>query len=418
MAGLKLSLKMEFRRWASNLLTALFLAAATVFLLLYPGFIQRAEAELDAAYSAIDVSGWFTSAVGYEDPEIPLAFYDVLEDSGFIQNANAVSYVSMAPLSSAVENLRNTDQNFAALTLAEQYAKIKTKPIINLALSTGDRLYGLNHADADARFSHLLDTVEWLDGYSADMFAGSEAVCVYPVDAGVALGDEVELIVRRANPRDIWSDVKREYMTFKVVGLHGMRANASPHYVYCPLSAMREAFSDPSWCFSLRSFSFTLKDSRTLNGFKHFLVELGLHENEAVRVSIDDRILTGTISPLQKNAALLRGLHPFFYGIVALMGFFLCFLTTRRRGREYGIMRMLGESGRSVAVKSVVEQVLLCCFGLLLGITTMLLIPGKQSDWMNPAAVALIMGCYCLGAFFAMLFTVRVNITSLLQGKE
>ena len=209
MAGLKLSLKMEFRRWASNLLTALFLAAATVFLLLYPGFIQRAEAELDAAYSAIDVSGWFTSAVGYEDPEIPLAFYDVLEDSGFIQNSNAVSYVSMAPLSSAVENLRNTDENFAALTLAEQYAKIKTKPIINLALSTGDRLYGLNHADADARFSHLLDTVEWLDGYSADMFAGSEAVCVYPVDAGVALGDEVELIVRRANPRDIWSDVKR-----------------------------------------------------------------------------------------------------------------------------------------------------------------------------------------------------------------
>ena len=419
MQGLKLNLNMMRRRLLSSLLTALLIAVTTVFLLLYPGLIQSAEAELAAAYDSIDVTGWIINAAGYEDPTIPPEIYDAILSSGFIREHYDVSYNVIAPVSQVIATLAERDAEFAALPYEEQYLKMKRQSISNLPLyATGSRMYGLNRADADALFSRLVDTIEWLPGYSEELFSGDEAVCIYPADGGVALGDEVELIMRRANPNDEWKDLKREYMTFKVVGLHGMNAGGNRYNVYCPLDSLRKKLSDPKWKFAIRSFSFTVQNSRELDGFKEFLVGLGLHENENIRAVLDDRILTGTVAPIQKNIDLLKNLHVFLYGLVALMGFFLCFLLARGRKQEYAVMRMLGESRLGITAKAILEQVLLCAFGVAIGFAAMLLLPTKQEGWFNAQAAGLVAACYCAGAAVAVLLTVRVDVMTILRDKE
>lgn len=86
-----------------------------------------------------------------------------------------------------------------------------------------------------------------------------------------------------------------------------------------------------------------------------------------IRAAIDDRILDGTVSPIQSNLALLNGLQIVFFVMVAIVGFFLSILLTRGRKPEYAVMRMLGERAFRVIGKVLLEQLVLCLLGILLG---------------------------------------------------
>lgn len=417
MRGIKLNLNMMGRRLTQSLLTALLVGAATVFLLLYPGIILAAEAELNEAYDSIQVQGWLMSAQGYEEPEIPLEVYDAIADSGLVKDRYAYAYADMTPVMLAIKQMAQTDESFAALPYGEKYKKLKQKYIGDLELYSGlSRMYGLNRADAEAAFARLAENVEWLPGYSKEMFSGDEAVCVYPADGTVALGDEVELIMRKANPNDEWSDLKREYVTFKVVGLHNMPMGEWECFAYCPLSALRQKLDEPVWGLCIRSFSFKAENSRDLNELKALLIELGL-DRGSVRAALDDRILTGTISPIQKNIELLSGIHPLLYALVAAMGFFLCFLHSRARKREYAIMRLLGESKFAVMAKAIIEQLLLCSVGTGLGVGIAAVV-ARNAVVTGAKAAALTALCYCVGAALSALFTVRGDVMTILRDKE
>lgn len=431
MKGLNLYLSMMRRRWLGNSLIALLIAVTSVFMLLYPGLIADSEEELEAAYKSIEVSGWLVNASGYDDPQIPLDIYDAIVDSGFLKEYYAYSYCPVMPVDVAIREQCNADPTFVDYSYEKQCEQI-TGPLLK-KLEWGSystiNMYGVNDLYADSLLSRLSESITWLDGYDADALRGEEMVCIVPEDSGVALGDEVQMILRRLWPEGTYKsgDKARVVAAFKVIGTHTLTSGiqygsiyGSNYYAYCPLAAMRRALEgDKTFNFTVRNLSFTIGQCDRIDEFKQLLVDLQLNVNTTgVRAAVDDRIMIGTVSPIQKNIALLKGLHVFLYALVVLMGFLLCFLTARGRKQEYAVMRLLGESRAAVTMKAIVEQIILCAIGIGLGIVAMLIIPYKRADWFSADAVILVAACYLVGAASAALMSVRVDVMSILRDKE
>lgn len=419
MNGMKLNWSMMRRRWLSSLFTALLIAVSTVFLLLYPELIKSAEAELTQAYESIEVTGWLLNAGGYSDPLISPETCDAVLNTGSIKEYYAYSYMTFGTVKQALWMLKMEDPKLLDKS-QEELMRVLRQKLRTAFPGYVNTLYGVNCADAEAALARIQNDITWLDGYSIDNFVGEETIVVFPVSSGYELGDEAELILRHVKGYKKSGSEVREIVNFKVAGLYDVNIAGTNVDInmtaYCPLSAMRKLLRASQWEFRIRSFSFTLQNNRELARFKDVLTELELDRSTSVRAAIDDRILQGTVAPIQKNVDLLTGLHAFLYALVALLGFFLCFLLSRARKPEYAVMRMLGESRLQVTGKALLEQAALCVVGVGLGIVTTLMVSGETKlSW---AAAGLIAACYCAGAIIAVLITVRVDVMTILRDKE
>ena len=78
-------------------------------------------------------------------------------------------------------------------------------------------------------------------------------------------------------------------------------------------------------------------------------------------------------------------------------------------------MRLLGESTTQVTVKALLEQMILCACGIVLGI---LILMSFGQGSLNAVTCGIILVCYTLGATLAVLLTVRVNVMEILRDKE
>ena len=140
----------------------------------------------------------------------------------------------------------------------------------------------------------------------------------------------------------------------------------------------------------------------------------GSGEN-AIRAVIDDRILKGTVSPIESNLALLQGLYLLFFAVIAMIGFFISFLLARGRKPEYAVMRTLGESRTQITAKAILEQGTLCLVGIMIGSILVALTGLGRPDVLGSVLILL---CYTSGAAVAVLLTVRVNVMDILRDKE
>lgn len=412
--------KMNLRRGKSNLLTALLVALSAAFLMIYPGFIAGAEAELDAAYDQIEVTGWLINAAGYDDPMIPPQTCDAIRETGMIGRWSAYSYVHFNLPDEAIEKLAE-DPGYEDMSREELLAALELR-LSDIGLGTADVLFGVSGADAEVTLQRLKGSIVWLEGYSLADLAGDEAICVLPEESGLALGEESALILRVLN-EDSFTErgEPRMIARFKVVGLYGipMGGNFTDAAVaYCPLEAMRQTpGADERFQFAIRSFSFALRDSHDVSALKEALIGLALDRNETVRAAIDDRILQGTVAPIEKNIALLYGVQTLLYALVTGAGFLMCFLFTRARKPEFAVMRMLGQSPLSLMLGALAEQAALCALGLGIGTPLALLVSGGPSttDWRIPALIA---ACYLAGAATAALLGAHGKPLTLLRRRE
>lgn len=416
MNTLWMTLRMASRRWGSNLLVLVLIVSMTVFLLLYPGVIARVEQELSEVYASIIPEGWIYHVKEQTDPMIPLAVLDDLLDTGFIREHQSVGQVFFSDIQEAVTVLSENEAVFAQKTAEQQLEYIKNA-VMGIKLEAAEhKFYAISDIRAENSILRQQDNLVWLDGYSVACFQGDEAVCVYPKDMGVELGQEVQLILRNRNKDDYTKDTYRQVVTLKVVGLHPI-GSANGGKAYVPLAGFRQLLGDQeeAWDFTLNRLTFSVQNSEQLPGFKDALTELGLNDPEGLHAAIDDRILQGTVAPIQRNLSLLENLHGFLYAAVIGIGFFLCFLLARGRKPEYAVMRLLGESTAQVTFKAMTEQLVLCLLGILLGTGT-LLIAGQGSPDISACGAVLV--CYILGAALAVMLTVRVNVMEILRDKE
>lgn len=406
MRSLILNGRMTFRRKTACLLTILFSMAATVFLLVYPSFIDITRAELEYAYDSIEVSGWLLNNRSYDDPIIEGTIWHALLDTGHIGThytyaTHEIKLFDANSIMAKVTEGTSEDALKAAFdTLAEERAKDKTKQY----------LQALNVVDANDDLLRQVDNIQWLQGYSENCFSDDETICLLPEEFGYQPGDWVPIRLKsRENEMTV--------ICFQVVGVYPVNLSENVCAIL-PIQALEKLCLAEEWIFAVNGFSFLAKDNRDLPALKDKIISMGLDGSDQtlnIRAAIDDRILEGTISPIKSNLAMLEGLFRFFFVIVAALGFFLCFLLARGRKPEFAVMRLLGESTTQVTVKALFEQMVLCACGIVLG-ALILMIAGQGSP--NVVICSIILTCYILGAAFAVLLTVRVNVMEILRDKE
>ena len=405
MKNLMLNVRMAFRRKAACFLIILFSMITTVFLLVYPIFIDSTREELEYAYDSIEVSGWLLNNRSYDDPIIEGSIWHALLDTGHIGThytyaANEIKIFDAKSIMSKVTEGTSEDALKVAFdTLAEERAKDKTKQY----------LQALNVVDANDDLLRQSDDIRWLEGYSENCLSSDETICLLPEVFGYQTGDWVPIRLKsRENEMTV--------ICFQVVGVYPINLSENVCAIL-PIQTLEKLCLAEEWIFAVNGFSFLVKDNRDLPALKNKIISMGLDGSDQtlnIRAAIDDRILEGTISPIKSNLAMLEGLYQVFFVVVIALGFFLCFLLTRSRKPEYAVMRLLGESITRVTVKALLEQLILCLAGIVLG-ASLLLLTGQS---INIAVCDVILVCYTLGAALAVLLTVRVNVMEVLRDEE
>ena len=415
--------RMASRRKQSCLLVLLFTFAATIFMLIYPNLMENTRKRLDEAYDTLEVSGWMVNALEYKDPSIPGSAWHTLVDSDCFSEIS--SYASLGidiykkeELDQALQIASNDEE--AQWAFQQLYAATKVR--------YANYMRGYNRLEACDDLLRMEEQIQWLEGYSSDCLESDEKICIISENFGYQPGDLLPLYIS-------YYDKKSEQciIRLKVVGVY---PGSVPDFsAVMPLKTVellcndvnaiyQEINIDRSWDFKVNSFSFVVKDNRQLAQVRELFDQLRFDGSEhktadgrvwAIRTSIDDRVLQGTVAPIESNLALLEGLYLFFFAVITMIGFFLCFLLARNRKAEYAVMRLLGESMTQITMKALMEQSLLCLAGVVFGSAVVLLMGQGMPD---PAICGIILLCYTLGAAIAVLMTVRVNVMEILRDKE
>ncbi|MDO5411254.1 MAG: hypothetical protein Q4F21_12530 [Lachnospiraceae bacterium] len=409
MNGYSFQWRMAGRRKEACLLVLLFTAMMTVFLLSYPRLIDDTCERLDEAYANIEVKGWMLNTQDYADPYIPGSAWNILLNSGYFKE-----YASYKEISSCIFKKEELDGRSGGDS-GDQARLAAMQLLLDEDIDAGEDMRGYNSLKACDELIRIQDSIQWLEGYSADCLESDERICLLPERLGYAPGEVVPILVR---------DGLDGIIRLKVAGVYpGTIVGFS---CVIPLKTMEQLYKDAAETyqsmgsdlkleFSVNSFVFTIADNHQLPEVKKLLTDMGYDGNGNVRAVIDDRILQGTISPIKSNLALLEGLYPFFFIMVTAIGFFLCFLLARGRRPEYAVMRMLGESQMQVTIKALAEQSILCLCGIIPGTVIVVLTGFGRWSLLLSGSILL---CYTLGAAVAVLLTVNVNVMEILQDKE
>jgi len=404
-----LNMKMMTRRLSTSLLICIFVAIITVFLGIYPQLIRETDEELTRTYNSVDVNCWIINKSDYSKPWISHGILSKLLESGLVDTyyAYTYGYVNYFQKDEWIELTGATD--------APSDERMKLfRDRIYMESELIDYIYGVNCKDAHGACSRLCDQTMWLEGYDESCLSGDELVCMLPSHTGYMLGDYIPMKITLTSGDDSTKSIRGEYeLWFQVVGLYPAQ-DVSENTLggYCPIEALNKNLNGVA---GIRSLTFYPSDNRRLEELKAYLTELELNGVNTLRAIVDDRVLQGTVAPLESNLALLKNLYLVFFGAVIAIGFFLCFLLARGRKPEYAVMRMLGESSLQVTFKALLEQFVLCLAGILLGALLLFLAGQGHAD---PATCGIILICYTFGAALAVLLTVRVNVMEILRDKE
>ena len=410
MRGVSLQIQMLLRRKVANLLVIGFVLASTVFLLTYPGLIRQAQQELAHAYDTVRVTGWIVNIEDYESPSLSRDAWHAVVDSGILGSQYSVLDVGVYILDAETTELVFSDQNNSNRqdiywkALGQQRDYIRT-------------LHAVSNWQAHGDLSRQIEQVSWAVGYDRTCLESGEMVCILPEELGYLPGQSAAMLLLPTNSAAIVQSRKIApvLVELPVAGVYPKAVDYDDRG-YIPILAMEEFCQEQEWIFTVNHFQFEVGDNRRLDELKQILREQGLGTtSRTVKAAIDDRILEGTVAPVQSNIEMLRGLYGILFLMVAFIGFFLCFLLAKDRKPEYAVMRLLGESTAQVTIKALLEQMILCACGIVLGIL-ILMIAGQGN--LNVTACGIILVCYTIGAALAVLLTVHVNVMDILRDKE
>ena len=407
MSSTLLYLRMGFRRKVAALLVILLAGVMTVFLLSYPRLIQRTEGRLEDAYDAITITGEILHKDGHSTPAISRSLWHTLRDSEYLADYRAgADYAAVLPTMSQLLMTcpgYQLDDPGLAQALSDLYNQKKQEN----SISRSDPLGTVKAISALTVYNPLLQVqadIEWAEGYDESCLAGNQPVALVPSSYGYTLGSTMSLAF----------SIPTGYapLQVKVVGLVPLSSESS---IFIPLQTLEAAYMqvEDSIEFSLSSMVFSLTDSRKLQDFNAFLK--GLKNTSRLNIRLDDEIFHGTIDPIQSNLKMLQGLYPVFFLAVAVIGFVLCFLLVRRRKQEFAVMRLLGEPGKQITAKALLEQTMLCLVGVVLG--TVVVLAGGLGAFSILTCGGVVL-CYSIGSALAVMLMVRVNVMEILRDKE
>jgi len=156
----------------------------------------------------------------------------------------------------------------------------------------------------------------------------------------------------------------------------------------------------------------TVADNSLVDEYRKFGEELaGGSVTEGVMFVMD----TSKLENLRNTLRLVEMLYPIAVVVTLVIGAFLCGLIIVQTSKDIAIMRVLGTSKAKTRTILVLEQVMLCIFGIIIaGIILYIRGALTQMLWVFSAYVLVIL----LASVISSMAATRKNVLELLQTKE
>ncbi len=377
------------RNLTRSVSTLLVIAAMAAFLVLYGQNMARSRREMEATSASIPVYADINALKGGEDPYIPADLLEAVEQTGFVKEA--------------------------LLKAQLQYSLTGGRPTAKHALCA------VTGPDAERQLNKHLDHMTWAEGWDLDrVLSGTEPALILPVGDQKMPGDLVEITLlpsAKTDPATLSMTVAAVYRD-DIDEEDWLNAYEGKTFAFCSVPWLRrqvdEGVFEKAYVY-FRSVRLQLRDTVHINHFKTQMAERGFNSEETgLQMVIADRLLLSAINPLMKSLALQQKLFPLLFGLVALLGATLCWLTVNSRRQELAILRSLGATPCMVLLSFLSEALLLCLAGTALGSLLLLTGAGGFDLWLLPLFVL----CYLAGGAVAIRMLDSGDVLTLLRNRE
>ena len=291
----------------------------------------------------------------------------------------------------------------------DQYVKnVRSKIHLDLISPEQYCLVGILSSDSDPALSLLEGVaVTFFDGWDESIFMSDEPVCIVPENS--SFGNE-----------SIEIETASYTLKLKIVGTHTGPKNS----IYCPFDVIAVRYENGMTYMSVAdSCSFDIRDTRQLEEAKASLYELfvkpDLHNPASTTfgVRIEDDQFQSTIAELRNSIRMLRLLLPVLLLTSAVIAFFLSYLSTRSRLKEFAVMRLLGMKRKEVFRLAFAEQLLIALVGGVLGFAVGIAINGAVTARMVLCCVCGILA-FLVGTAASVLRVTQINVMKLMKTEE
>ena len=255
--------------------------------------------------------------------------------------------------------------------------------------------------------------VTFFDGWSEDLFGGTERVCVVPENMLLTAQTDAD-----GDPA-VTIDYIGDPVTLKIVGTVSGQTGAT---IWCPFYATMQDGQSES--FYVDSCSFDIRDNTRLEEskteiYKTFVVPKLTNQLDwkTYGVIVHDEEFTASVGEFESNLKTLRLLLPILLALFAGVGFLAAYLTTRGRKREFAVMRCIGRKQLGIFGQVFGEELLLALLGAAIGAGVAFAIEGSYPLAAVKSA-GLLLGLFLLGAAVACFAVTNVNVMKLMKTED
>ena len=321
-----------------------------------------------------------------------------------VTNARGMSSERLEMTPEIVDKLlgRTDDQ-----TLSQYVDKVEAKATSAMVMPQGYNLCRIFSFKSDSRLDTLNGvTITMLGDWTEDAFRTGQKICLVPV------GMETET---KSGKQYITAQLTGgEEETLEVVGT----VEGGPEAViYCPYDMVLSG----NVTFLVESCSFIIRDNTLLEESKNVIYGTfvqpskdNVDNGKTYAVLIDDELYKQNMVDYETNLAILQLLLPVMVGLCCFIGFFVSYLSTKGRTKEYAVMRCLGMSRGLIFLLVFEELFVLTIVGSGIGFLTGYLLDGgltKEAVSIGGIVVAALLG----GAFIAALRVTSINTMKLMK---
>lgn len=269
--------------------------------------------------------------------------------------------------------------------------------------------------------------IEWKDGYSEDIFASDDLVCLVPHSMPTQTDEETGM------------DCVELY--FEVLGrgsdgllTHNLKLRVAGTYrggdgktVYCPYTVCEQLYTEFDEVLYIQAMRATLNNNDDLEALrteskKWFAEPNPLGEKTPYEGSeftddyylfaldINDELLQRAASTLQTSITTNRICTIIVLCLSAATGFLIGFLMVYSRKKEIALMRTMGTSNRSIYFGFALEQMLCVILGIVLG--------GSYNGWHPADRLGILAGIYFVGLTVALQIFLHKNLLTTIKEDE
>jgi predicted lysophospholipase L1 biosynthesis ABC-type transport system permease subunit len=172
----------------------------------------------------------------------------------------------------------------------------------------------------------------------------------------------------------------------------------------------------------LNSAYFTFTDTLSLGSFKDYLTDYGYSQVNQVGkirefIVLRDAIFNHSVASVKQQIQYINTLYPFLYVLVGVASVVLSYLLVLSRKVDCAIMRGLGTTRIRIFFNFIIEQVILCMLGLVIGFLIW------SGIWGIPGSIHIILTagflfCYLLGSVVSVTIMNHTNVLTILTDRE